>query len=204
MEYGHSSLTDVWFHESSVSDSSVKEPNFNICLASDCIAHNFTNFIHKVVKCDEKQWKLIRLTTTRVKWLADVTEPVHIGQCARALELIDWPRNDDSLATLSWEYRWVEWSISGEWLSLFVWHLNSQFGDYEEYCLLRYSGVYSGRSLPTLWGKLVFSFPWSKRELSDREDVSNTLVLHINNLPIYTASHDIFLKMLQFFFGYRS
>jgi hypothetical protein len=55
--YSHPPLTDVnWFHEtSSISDSSVNEPNFSICLNFHFRAHNFINCVQRVAKSDEKQ-----------------------------------------------------------------------------------------------------------------------------------------------------
>jgi hypothetical protein len=55
LAYSHPPLIDVnWFHEtSSISASLVNEPNFNIGFAVHCKAHNFTNVIQKLAKCDE-------------------------------------------------------------------------------------------------------------------------------------------------------
>jgi hypothetical protein len=55
--YSHPPLIDInWFHElSTISDSLVNEPNFSVCFAVLRKAHNFSNFVQKVAKCDEEQ-----------------------------------------------------------------------------------------------------------------------------------------------------
>jgi hypothetical protein len=58
---------------SQISDSLVKELNFNICLPFHYTRrpHNFTDFILEFAKCDD-----IALTTLP-EWLADMTELVN-------------------------------------------------------------------------------------------------------------------------------
>jgi hypothetical protein len=85
--YSHPPLIDVnLFHElSSISDFSVNKPNLNICFDFHCRAHNFTNIIQKVAKCDEKQLALIRL---HYHTMADVSELVNIAN-GRAMAIVD-------------------------------------------------------------------------------------------------------------------
>jgi hypothetical protein len=99
--YSHSLLIDVnWCHEtSSVRDLSADKSNFSIFSNSHCKAYNFINSNQKVAKCDEKQWKLIRLHYHATRMAGRRNWACKHGQCSRAFSIVNWPGNDDFVGT---------------------------------------------------------------------------------------------------------
>jgi hypothetical protein len=104
----HPPLINInWFHEMLIGNLLDNDTYFNIWVAFHCRAHNFTSSVHKVAKCDENQWTLIRLQyhLTRIAGQCDLNFKVCIS--AWLWRVIIWVFGH--IVGVLWSVLEVEW-----------------------------------------------------------------------------------------------